>query len=215
MRRSRRTIAKGELAAITNVLENFADTEFKPQLLHMAMDAAQQTKDPVQVATWANEQWITIRTSIAARVTLAETTASQIRENDLDKADNVKKVNELRTRRLDLIKAGGHPPAGIAAGQVARLQKELGRACLGSYRMAAAVNKKPADAVAGYKNAAEADPNSDRGWRGFQELIVENKQYDDAIATADKAMAMPDANPQVKRSLNSKKTIATKLKGAK
>ena len=34
----------GGVAAINNVLENFADTEFKAQLLTMAMGAAQQTE---------------------------------------------------------------------------------------------------------------------------------------------------------------------------
>src|SRR6476646_8398340 len=42
----------GELTAINSVFENFADTEFKPQLYSMAMAAAQQKNDYVQVTTW-------------------------------------------------------------------------------------------------------------------------------------------------------------------
>ena len=48
---------------------------------------------------------------IVARVTIAETTAAHMRENDLDKADNIKKVNDLAHKALDLIQSGGTPPA--------------------------------------------------------------------------------------------------------
>jgi hypothetical protein len=42
----------------------------------------------------------------------------------------------------------------------------------------------------------------------------ENKQYDDAIATADKALALADAPPAVKQFAQQQKDNATKLKGA-
>ncbi len=206
--------AKGELDAITNVLESFADTEFKPQLLQMALQASQQTGDPVQVATWAQRTMDFDPKSIEARVTLAETTASQIRENDLDKADNIKKVNDLAQGALDLIKAGGPPPAGIAEDKWPDYKKYLTARAWGAIAMAAAVNKKPADSVAAYKNAAEADPNSVVLAR-LSRAYLENKQYDEAIATADKSMAMPDANQQVKAFAQQQKDLATKLKGAK
>jgi hypothetical protein len=44
---------------------------------------------------------------------------------------------------------------------------------------------------------------------------VDNKQYDDAIAMADKAMTMPDASAPVKAYAQQQKDLATKLKGAK
>src|SRR5665213_1969663 len=83
--------AQAELTAISNVLENFADTEFKPQLLTMALGAAEQLGDQAQVATWAERVIANDPNDIAARVTVAETTAQHIRENDLDKADSIKK----------------------------------------------------------------------------------------------------------------------------
>src|ERR1700684_2288917 len=63
--------AAAEIAAINNVLENFADTEFKAQLLTMAMGAAQQTNDPAQVATWAGRIMDSDPNDVVGRVTLA------------------------------------------------------------------------------------------------------------------------------------------------
>jgi tetratricopeptide (TPR) repeat protein len=206
--------AVAELAAITNVLENFADTDFKAQLLTMAMAAAEQTNDPAQVATWAQRAMDSDPNDIVARVTLAETTASQMRENDLDKAENLKKVSELAHKALDLIKSGGSVAAGIPDDKWPDFKKELGARAWAAIATADAVNKQYADEVAAYKSALEIFPSSIVTAR-LSKAYVNNKQYDDAIATADKAIAMPDATPQVKNFAQAQKDAATRLKGAK
>jgi tetratricopeptide (TPR) repeat protein len=203
-----------ELSAITNVLENFADTKYKPQLLDMAMDAAQRTNDPVQVATWYERTIANDPNDIPARVIFAEVTAGQMRENDLDKATNVKKVNELAHKALDLIQSGGTAPVAVQPAQADGYKKELAGRAWTAIAMADSVDKRPADAVADYKKGLDLFPNSVLTAR-LAKAYVENKQYDDAIATADKAMAMPDVSPQVKAFAQQQKDNATKLKGAK
>jgi hypothetical protein len=61
----------GELAAITEVLENFADTDFKPQLLNMAMGAAEQKGDDALVITWGERVIQSDPNDVAARVSMA------------------------------------------------------------------------------------------------------------------------------------------------
>jgi tetratricopeptide (TPR) repeat protein len=204
--------AVAELAAIKNVLENFADTEFKSQLLTMAMGAAQQTGDDAQVATWAELVIANQPNDIVARVTVAETTAQHMRENDLDKADNVKKVNELAHKALDLMAAGGTPPAGIPEDKWPDFKKELGARAWSAIAVAATADKRYPDAIAAYKSALEIYPSSIVTAR-LSRSYLENKQYDDCIATADKAMAMPDATPQVKNFAQQQKDAATRMKG--
>jgi tetratricopeptide (TPR) repeat protein len=79
---------------------------------------------------------------------------------------------------------------------------------------ASTVDKKYADAITDYKNALQVFPNAIVTAR-MSKVYVDAKQYDDAIATADKALAMPDATPQVKNYAQAQKDLATKLKGAK
>jgi len=206
--------AAGNLAAITNVLENFSDTKFKAQLLDMAVDTAQRSGDPVQVATWYDRTIASDANDIPARVSFAETIAAHIRENDLDKADNIKKVNDLAHKALDLIQSGGTPPAGVPADKQDDYKKELAGRAWSAMAIAAAVDKKYPDAITDYKNALLVFPNSIVTAR-LAKVYVDAKQYDDAIATADKALAMPDATQQVKNYAQAQKDLATKLKGAK
>lgn len=205
---------KGELDAINNVLENFADTEFKPQLLNMALGAAQQLNDPAQVATWAQRVMDGDPNDVTARVTLAETTALSMRENDLDKAQNVKKVNDLANKALELLKSGGTMPAGLPEAQWPAFKSELTGRAWAAIAQADAVDKQFAESVTAYKTALEAYPSAVMTARLARAYLL-NKQYDDAIAAADKAIAMPDAGPQVKNFAQSQKDTATKLKGAK
>jgi tetratricopeptide (TPR) repeat protein len=204
----------GELSAITTVLEDFTDTKMKPQLLDMAMDAAQRTNDPVQVATWYDRTIANDPNDIPARVIFAEVTAAQIRENDLDKATNIKKVHELAQKALDLIQSGGTAPVAVPPDQADGYKKELAGRCWTAIAMTDQVDKRPADAVASYKKGFDLFPNSIVAAR-LSRAYLENKQYDDAIAMADKSMAMPDASPQVKAFAQQQKDLATKLKGAK
>jgi tetratricopeptide (TPR) repeat protein len=202
------------LTAITNVLENFADTKFKPQLLDMAMDAAQRTGDNAQVATWYDRTIANDPNDMVARVLFAESTAAQMRENDLDKAPNIKKVNELAHKALDLIQSGGTPPAAVPPDQAEAYKKELAGRAWTAIALSETVDKRYADAIGDYKKALEVFPNSIVTAR-LSKAYVDNKQYDDAIATADKAMAMPDVTPAVKSFAQAQKDTATKLKGAK
>ena len=201
----------GELSAITNVLENFADTKFKPQLLDMAMDASQRLNDPVQVATWYDRVIANDPNDIPARVIYAEVAAAQIRENDLDKATSIKKVSELAHKAIDLAASGGTALAAVPPDQAEGYKKELAGRAYVALAMTDTVDKRPADAVANYKKGFDLFPNSVAAVR-LAKAYVDNKQYDDGIAMADKAMAMPDASPQVKQFAQQQKDIATKLK---
>ena len=115
----------GELAAINAVFENFADTEFKPQLYSMAMAAAQQKNDYVLVTTWGERAIQADPKNIEARVTLAESIAQHTRENDLDKADSIKKVHDYANQALGLLKAADTPPAGLTGRTVAAIQEGI------------------------------------------------------------------------------------------
>jgi tetratricopeptide (TPR) repeat protein len=203
-----------ELAAITDVLENFADTKFKATLLDYAMDAAERLNDPVQVATWYDRTIASDPNDIPARVIFAEVTAQQIRENDLDKATNVKKVNELAHKALDLIQSGGTTPAAVAADQAESYKKELAGRCLDCDWHDGCGGQAARGRGGGLQKGFGRVSELDCGGPAIK-AYVDNKQYDDAIAMADKAMAMPDAERAGKIYAQQQKDLATKLKGAK
>jgi tetratricopeptide (TPR) repeat protein len=203
-----------EIQDINNVLENFTDTEFKPQLLSMAMDAAQRKGDYAQTVVWGERILQNDPNDIPAHVVLAETIAQHTRENDLDKDQSIKKVNDHANKALDLLKNANTPPPGMPEAQWPEYKKQLTSQAYDALGQAADLNKKYPDAITDFKSALDAMPTNSVATARLAKAYVGNKQYDDAISTADKVLAMNDAPPVVKQFAQQQKDQATKLKAA-
>ncbi len=205
-----------EIQAINDVLENFVDTQFKPQLLAMAMQAAERKGDFEQTIVWAERVEQNNPNDFAAPILIAAVTAQHTRENDLDKDQSLKKVDDNANKGLDLVKsAPAAPPYGFngnAADWTAYKKDEaaLAHDALGQ---AADLRKKYTDAIDDYKTALSegATPNPTTEAR-LAKAYLDNKQYDDAIATADKVLAMSGIPPAVQQFAQQQKDAATKLK---
>src|SRR5450755_611700 len=74
---------KAMIDAIKETLENFADTEYKPMLLGMAVQAAEQSGDYAETVVWAERAIENNPNDVSARVALAESTARNTHQNDL------------------------------------------------------------------------------------------------------------------------------------
>jgi tetratricopeptide (TPR) repeat protein len=205
--------ADAELAAITNVLENFANSDFKLQLLNMALIAAQQKNDLPQLVTWGERLMQADPTDISSRVTLAEATALHTRDNDLDKAQSIQKINDYAHKAQELLNANPKPPAGIPEAEWPAYKKQLTGQTYDALGQAAALDKKYPDAIGFYKQALDADPSSAVASARMAKAYFDNKQYDEAISQADKTMAMNDISPSVKAFAQAQKDNATKMKG--
>jgi tetratricopeptide (TPR) repeat protein len=203
-----------ELAGITNVLENFSNTDFKLQLLNMALGAAQQKNDLPQIVTWGERLMQADPNDISSRVTLAEATASHTRDNDLDKAQSIQKIRDYAHKALDLLNANPKAPEGIPEAEWPGYKKQVTAQAYDALGQASALEKKYPEAIASYKQAADTDPAAAVSVARMAKAYFDNKQYDDAITTADKVLAMNDAQPAVKAFAQTQKDNATKMKGA-
>lgn len=201
-----------EIQDINAVLENFADTEFKPQLLNMGMDAATRLGDYPQSVAWGERVIENDPNDITARVQLAETIANHTRDTDLDKDQSVKKVNDYANKALDLLKSANAPPQGIPAEQWPAYKNQLAGQAHDALGLGAAVQKDYPKAIQEYQTALSTFPNPIIMTHMITAYIG-NKQYDDAISTADKVLAMNDAPANVKQVAQQMKDNATKLKG--
>ena len=93
----------------------------------------------------------------------------------------------------------GSVPAGIPPDKWPDFQKELAaRAWAAIARPMPSTSNTPMKSLPTRTHSTLCPARSSP--RALSKAYVNNKQYDDAIATADKAMAMPDASPQVKPS---------------
>lgn len=204
----------GEIQAINYVLENFVDTEYKSMLLNMGIDAAQKKGDYGQTIAFGEQAIQADPNNVIARVMLAETIAQHVRENDLDKEQSLKKVDDYANKALTVLKGSPPPPTGIAPDKWPDFSKQLTGQAYDALGLAAELRKNYPQAVDEFKNAITYDPSSVPEAH-LAKAYVENKQYDEAIATADKVLAMNDAPAVVKQFAQNQKDAATKLKGAK
>jgi tetratricopeptide (TPR) repeat protein len=208
-----------EITAINEVLENFADTEYKPMLLNMAMDAAERKGDYAQTLVWGDRIMENNPKDFTAPILMAATIAQHTRENDLDKDQSLKKVDDDANKGLDLVKsAPADPPTGFngTAADWANYKKDQTALAHYALGLAADLRKNYPEAIQDLKTSnSEATHPSPTTDATLAKVYVDAKQYDDAIATADKVLATPDAPAQVKQFAQAQKDAATKMKGAK
>lgn len=203
-----------EIQAVNNVLENFTDTQYKPVLLNIAMQAAAQKGDYAQTVTWGDRIIQNDPNDVQARVVLAEDIAQHTRENDLDKEQSLKKVDDYANKVLDLLKTANTPPEGIPQDKWTGYKNALTGQAHDALGLAADLRKKYPDAIGHFKDAINSDPNP-VSTAHLAKAYVDNKQYDDAITTANKVLAMNELPPSVKQYAEQQKQAATKAKGTK
>ncbi len=203
-----------EIQDINYTLENFADTEFKNMLLNMAMEAAEKKGDYANTITYGEKVIQSDPNDITARVTLAQTIASHTHDTDFDKDKSIKSIEDYANKALELMKTNPGPPQGVNADQWPAFQKQLEGEAHDSLGTAALLQKNYAKATEEYKAASAAFPNPII-LTHLGKAYLGAKQWDDAIANADKVIASADASAPVKQIAQQQKDAATKMKGSK
>jgi tetratricopeptide (TPR) repeat protein len=201
------------MKAIDNVLENFADTEYKHILLDMAIQSAQQARDPAKVEFYADRALKEDPKDVTAQLAVASSTIQGTKEFDLDKDQKLAKAEKNANGALESLKTATPPNSQVTDAQWQEMKKQMSAEAYATLGAVALFRKKPDDAVASLKSAAEADPEPVVLVR-LAHAYNEAKQPDNALATCDKILAMSDATPQVKQIAQQEKARAEKAKAA-
>jgi tetratricopeptide (TPR) repeat protein len=194
------------IAAIENVLTNFADTEFKVPLLQMAVQSEQQKNDYAQTVFYAQRLLKEDPKNTFALVTLASETARHTRENDLDKDDQLVKVDKWAKEAIETAKVMPKVRADVSDADWEGFKKDMEAQAYEALGMADLVRKNYDGAATNYKQALAvgSTPNPATMVRLAQVYMATGK-LDNAVFTLDKAINSPNVPDQVK-------TIAQNLK---
>jgi tetratricopeptide (TPR) repeat protein len=203
------------IKAIENVLTNFADTEFKVALLQMAVQTEQQKNDYAQTVFYANRLLMADPKNAFALVTLASETARHTRENDLDKDEQLSKVDKWAKDAVEAAKAMPKLRADIPDADWEAFKKDMEAQAYEALGMADAVRKNYDGAATNYKQAlaVSAMPNPATLVRLAQVYMATGK-LDNATFTLDKAINTPNVPPQVKSVAETMKAEVAKHKPA-
>jgi tetratricopeptide (TPR) repeat protein len=203
------------IAAIENVLTNFADTEFKVPLLQMAVQAEEQKNDYAQVVFYSDRLLKADPKNAFALVTLASETARHTRENDLDKDEQLAKADKWAKDGIEAAKVMPKTRADVSDADWEAAKKEMESQGYVALAMADALRKNYDGAITNYRQSLAIGPvpNPATMIRLAQVYMVTGK-LDDANFTLDKAINTPDVSPQIKSIAENFKADIAKHKGA-
>jgi tetratricopeptide (TPR) repeat protein len=204
------------IAAIEKVLTDFADTEFKTALLQMAVQSEQQKNDYAQTVFYADRLLKADPMNAYALVTLASETARHTRENDLDKDEQLSKVDKWAKDGIEAAKVLPKVRADIPDADWEGVRKDLEAQGYVAMGMADVLRKNYDGAATNYKESLKigASPNPATLVR-LAQVYMSSGKLDDANFTLDKAINTPDVPAQIKTvAENLKAEIAKHIKPA-
>jgi tetratricopeptide (TPR) repeat protein len=203
------------IAAIEAVLTTYADTEFKVPLLQMAVQSEQQKNDYAQTVFYADRLLKADPKNAFALVTLASETARHTRENDLDKDEQLAKVDKWAKDAVEATKVMPKLRADIPDADWEGFKKDMEAQAYEAMGMADAVRKNYDGAATNYKQAlATAMPPNPATMVRLAQVYMATGKLDNAIFTLDKAINSPNAPDQVKTIAQSMKNDIAKHKPA-
>jgi len=194
------------IAAIEKVLTDFADTEFKVALLTMAVQSEEQKDDYTQIVFYADRLLKADPNNAFALVTLAAETARHTRENDLDKDEQLMKVDKWAKSGIEAAKVMPKIRADVSDTDWDAVKKDMEAQAYVALGMADVVRKNYDGAAENYRKSLEVGPTQNPATLvRLAQVYVNTGKLDNAAFTLDKAINAPDVPDQIK-------TIATNMK---
>lgn len=208
--------ADTRIKAAQDLIQKFADTEFKPFALYVIASSYQQKGDAENTMFWAEETLKVDPKNFMSMIMVSSTLANKTREFDLDKEDKLNKSNKMANAALAEIKVATKPNPAIPDDQWEMAKKDYAAQAYEALGLAAMVRKKWDDAVANLKLAFDgaAQPEPATGVR-YASALNSAAKYDEAMLVVDKVLAMPNLHPAVQSAAKTEKERATKGKTGK
>lgn len=205
----------GRIAAVENLLTKFADTEFKSIALQLAAEAAQQKNDYEKMVIYAERTLEADPKNYTAMLMLANGTANHTREFDLDREEKLGRAEKYAKDAMALIPNAAKPNPSLSDADWEKYKKDFmsqGHEALG---MSAAARKKYDVAVSEMKLAVDGAGTPEPATMvRLARVLNQAGKPDEAIAMADKVLAMPGLHPMIQRAAQEEKNSAAKAKAA-
>jgi tetratricopeptide (TPR) repeat protein len=203
------------IAAANNLITKFADTEFKATALYVAAESYSAKNDTDNAIVYAERCVEADPQFYGATLLIARTLAVRTREFDLDKEEKLGKAEKMAKQALEIIPNAPKPRPDLPDEQWAKIKNDFEAQCYEALGMVMSVRKKCDESAANFKKATELSMQSDPAV--LVRMGVEYSKcskYDEAIAALDKALADPQAAPQVKKVALDEKMRVQQKKGA-
>jgi tetratricopeptide (TPR) repeat protein len=209
------TTPDDKIAAGEEVIANFEKTEFKSVVFFTIAQAYVAKKDDVKALVYGERALEADPKSYQASLMMAQLISVKVRENDLDKEERYKDAEKYANQAIANIPTATKPNASLTDEQWEGEKKNL-TADAHQYLGIVAMGRKKYD-VAATEFGAAVDGAHDPDPAAIVRLAAaQNKigKYDEAIANADKVMAIPNVSPSIKQFAQAEKVRAFTAKQA-
>ncbi len=201
------------IAAAENLLQKFHDTDFKGLALYLATEAAAQLNDPEKVVLYGERTLEADPKNYMAMLTMGRTIAARVREHDFDKEEKLGRAEKLAKDANEALKTATKLNPQMTDADWENAKKDFTAQHFEILGLSANARKKYDVAIASYRSAIELSNDQATMVRLAQTYNLAGK-HDDAIAIAEKVLAIADANPQVKQFAQAEKARAVGAKNA-
>ena len=203
----------GSIKAAEELITKFADTEFKPMALQVISGIYQAKGDPDKAILYAERLLEADPKSYTGMILIATLTAQQTREHDLDREEKLKKVEKMALGARELVKEAPKPRPDLTDEQWIAFRKDITSQTHEAMAMAAQARKNTDGAIEEFKKSIEVANTPDPATMvRLGSLYLASNKPDEAIAVLDRAVADPQATPQIKQVAASEKAKAASMK---
>jgi tetratricopeptide (TPR) repeat protein len=198
------------IKASEDLLNKFADTDYKEFALTMEARAYQQKKDDVNAQVYGERVLQINPKAYLMQLLVAEVITPNIKEHDLDHDKEVANVTQLFNDAIVNAKAAVKPNPQLSdADWTAALAYTIAEAHNG-LGMLAQIQKKWDDAIKEYQLAVDGDPEQDAYSTRLASAYLGAGKNAEAVAICDKLLAKPNLHPTIKQVVTNLKTQASK-----
>jgi tetratricopeptide (TPR) repeat protein len=209
------TTPDDRIAAGEEIITNFEKTDFKSFVFFSIAQAYVIKKDDVKARVYGERALEVDPKNYQAALLLAQVISTKVRENDLDKDEQYKEAEKYANQALAAIPTATKPNTNLTDEQWEGEKKNLASDAH-QYLGIVAMGRKKYD-VAETEFSAAVNGAHDPDPAAIVRLAAaQNKtgKYDEAIANADKVMAIPNVAPAIKQFAQAEKVRAFTAKQA-
>lgn len=201
--------ADAVIKASENLLNNYADSDYKEYALTMEAKAYQQKNDNDNAQVYADRALQINPKAYLMQLLIADAITPGIKEHDLNYQDEVTKVNKLYNDAIGNIKDAPKPNAQVPDAEWETQKKFMTAQAYNGLGMLASITKKNDDAIKYFQLALDNDPDQDAYATRLANAYLTAGKKTEALAICDKLLAKPNLHPTIKQVVTSIKNAAS------
>ncbi|MCL4793982.1 MAG: hypothetical protein KJZ84_05435 [Bryobacteraceae bacterium] len=206
---------QARIEAAMALITQFADTDFKATAFYLASFSARDIGDTDNMIVYAERALETDKQNYGAMLLLAQALAQRTREFDLDKEEKLGRAEKLAKDAIEMVATAPKPNPEATDEQWEAGKKDFMSQGYEALGLAAMVRKNHAACAENFGKAAEMSMQTDPAVLVRQaNCLRQDKKLDEALAAIDKALALENVHPQVRKAATEEKILINKLKAA-